>query len=79
MSTSKVSWHVHFHHSNYMKLLVASLSNPLHPISCPVVLDLLPKYLLDLSPQPFVGPASLTKASQPVCLLQSCPDQILSP
>lgn len=78
MSTSEVSWHVRFHHSNHMKLLVASLSNPLHQISCQVLLDLPPKYLLDLSPQPFVWSSSLTRASQLVCLLQFYPDQIFS-
>lgn len=79
MCPSKVSWHVHFHHPNNTKLLVAGLCSLLHPISCQVLLDLPLKYLLDLSPQPFVWPSSLAKASQLVWLLQSCPHQIFSP
>lgn len=39
-STSKISWHGHFHHSNNKKWLVSSLSHLLNPISCQVLLNL---------------------------------------
>ena len=66
---------IHLRHSNNMILLVSSLSHLLNPISFQVLLNLPPKQLFSLSPQPL----SFNTASQLVYLFQSCPDPIFSP
>lgn len=68
MNTSKISWHVHLHHSDNTKLSVAHFCQLLDPISCQVLFNFPSKYLSDLLPQLLVWLLSLTIASQLVCL-----------